>query len=474
MSSATDNINTRVDKNDVQQHHSTVIDLDGIKEKLSRQQRKRTYQIEQFTSNHSLIVEQLVKRNMVENKKASNYHFKWGWSWNSLFVANEHQIVNHFPNYDEIGTKSGLTTNLNRLYRRSADKIVRQHIETFFPRSYLLSNQSERDSFLLDFYRPTTSQQQCSTSTNTQSLLSNNDDDVHFQSMDMSSTYVYAPQPHIDGTNNIWIAKPSSMARGVGIKIFNDANQLLQYTKEHEHQFIAQKYVESPLLVMNRKFDIRQFVLVTSLNPLTVFLYRDCYLRFCSVQYSTANIHDRFAHLTNHQVQKEYKGDHDIEIPHNQWSLETFKSYLKNNNHDRDIWNDMIYDKIKSLVITTLMSWPSEGHRNNSFELLGFDIMLTDHYQPLLIEVNSNPGLHLVTDVVKSHHPRAINDMFKVIMDNKDQWYSAADINDHDRKQQLFGDWDPIHVGHHDENLKTIQTKSKAKFKSLNVQTVSK
>ncbi len=45
--------------------------------------------------------------------------------------------------------------------------------------------------------------------------------------------------------------------------------------------------------------------------------------------------------------------------------------------------------------------------------MLGLDIMLDEDLQPWLLEVNTNPGLHLLTDVVNEHHPKFIADMFK-------------------------------------------------------------
>ena len=53
---------------------------------------------------------------------------------------------------------------------------------------------------------------------------------------------------------------------------------------------IFQKYVENPLLIQQRKFDVRQFALVTSLQPLEVYIYSDFYVRFCTEAYSTEDV----------------------------------------------------------------------------------------------------------------------------------------------------------------------------------------
>lgn len=93
---------------------------------------------------------------------------------------------------------------------------------------------------------------------------------------------------------------------------------------------MVQKYIENPLLILNRKFDLRVWVVVESWNPMRVFLYKTCYLRFGAHDYNPSNTVNLYSHLTNNSVVKnavERKDDKRAQnkIPGHMWSLAQLK-----------------------------------------------------------------------------------------------------------------------------------------------------
>jgi len=67
--------------------------------------------------------------------------------------------------------------------------------------------------------------------------------------------------------------------------------------------FIIQKYIERPLLYQRRKFDIRCFMLLTSINGyLKAYFYEEGYVRTSSNEYNCRNF-NRMVHLTNDAIQ---------------------------------------------------------------------------------------------------------------------------------------------------------------------------
>mmetsp|Transcript_55115 Transcript_55115/g.130207 ORF Transcript_55115/g.130207 Transcript_55115/m.130207 type:complete len:247 (-) Transcript_55115:82-822(-) len=213
----------------------------------------------------------------------------------------------------------------------------------------------------------------------------------------------------------IWIAKPRAAARGMGIKVFSDAEALLSYVDEETaatpSHFLAQQYIHPPLLIEEHKFDLRVFVLVTSLRPLEVYLYPQPYVRFCSLPYSIDKLDDIFRHLTNHQVQK----DSNVEFtPFNQWSIQQLQHWL-GAKFGANAWSELL-ERLKRLTAATFAAMPDKGHRANSFELFGLDVLVDPNLKPWLIEVNMSPGLHMITDVVRSIYPNMIDDLFRVAL----------------------------------------------------------
>ena len=82
----------------------------------------------------------------------------------------------------------------------------------------------------------------------------------------------------------------------------------------------SKSLLERPMIIHNCKFDIRQWFLLTSVQPLVIWMYKESYLRFSSQEYDLVNFHES-VHLTNHAVQKRYvNGKRDERLPReNMW-----------------------------------------------------------------------------------------------------------------------------------------------------------
>lgn len=64
-----------------------------------------------------------------------------------------------------------------------------------------------------------------------------------------------------------------------------------------------QQYIDRPLLIAGRKFDVRAYAMLTSINgQLKGYMYRDCYFRTSSKQFDLNNL-SKLVHLTNDAVQ---------------------------------------------------------------------------------------------------------------------------------------------------------------------------
>ena len=99
---------------------------------------------------------------------------------------------------------------------------------------------------------------------------------------------------------NYWIIKPSQSSRGRGIYMIDDINEV-----PLNEGLVISKYINNPFLVNGLKFDLRIYVLVTSIDPLRIYIYNEGLVRFASEPYNIENVKtNKFSHLTNYSINK--------------------------------------------------------------------------------------------------------------------------------------------------------------------------
>ena len=168
-----------------------------------------------------------------------------------------------------------------------------------------------------------------------------------------------------------------------------------------------------------RKFDIRQWVIVTDWNPLTIWLYKEPYVRFAAADFSFTKIHNRYSHLSNNSIGKhapKQKPTHTIEG--NMWDLKEFQDYLQSE-YGYDVWTDCLSGNIKSIVLNSLKCVQDqfEFKAGQPFEMFGYDIMVDETMNCWLLEVNSSPDMSYSTSVTKRLVQIASEDLVKVVVD---------------------------------------------------------
>ncbi|KAK7492938.1 hypothetical protein BaRGS_00015885 [Batillaria attramentaria] len=280
--------------------------------------------------------------------------------WNDCFVSTDRiaelkpfQRLNHFPGMGEISRKDCLARNIAKMQKAFPEEYG------FIPRTWILPS---------DY-----------------GLLQNHAKDMRAKKK--MRTY---------------IVKPANGAQGHGISLFRYAEKI----PPSEH-FIVQEYIDKPLLLDGYKFDLRVYVLVTSCDPLRVFLFNDGLVRLATEKYVAPhenNIHHLYMHLTNYSVNKhnEYFERSATTDTGSKRSIRYFNEYLRHNDIDVALlWRNIADMITKTLLVAEphilhayRMCRPGNPSYSDSvcFEVLGFDVLIDRKLRPWLIEINRSPS----------------------------------------------------------------------------------
>ncbi|CAL1281321.1 unnamed protein product [Larinioides sclopetarius] len=236
-------------------------------------------------------------------------------------------------------------------------------------------------------------------------------------------------------SDKCWIVKPCASARGTGVKVIYKWSQVPK-----NKPFVVQRYISDPYLINGSKFDLRVYVMVPSIEPLRIYIFKDGLVRFASEKYSLANksFANRFIHLTNYSINKKSSSytsnDDDTMCQGHKWSLRSFWDYMSNSGIDVEKIQATIIDMIIKTIISAegpicrmLKNHAKKSY--NCFELFGFDIMLDKDLHPWLLEVNISPSLHTKSMLDSNVKGPLVKDMLNIagfeIPDN--QQFSSED-----------------------------------------------
>uniref|UniRef100_A0A669EXW8 Tubulin--tyrosine ligase-like protein 5 n=1 Tax=Oreochromis niloticus TaxID=8128 RepID=A0A669EXW8_ORENI len=219
-----------------------------------------------------------------------------------------------------------------------------------------------------------------------------------------------------------WIIKPVASSRGRGIYLVSNPNQISM-----TENILVSRYINNPLLIDGFKFDVRLYVLVTSYDPLLVYVYEEGLARFATVKYdrTSKSIKNTFMHLTNYSVNKKSSDyvscdDPEVEDYGNKWSMSAVLRYLKQEGKDTTSLMKQVEDLIVKAVLSAELQIATAcktfvPHKTNCFELYGFDVLIDSNLKPWLLEVNLSPSLACDAPLDLKIKASMIADMFSLV-----------------------------------------------------------
>ncbi|XP_074517677.1 tubulin polyglutamylase TTLL5 isoform X2 [Sebastes fasciatus] len=219
-----------------------------------------------------------------------------------------------------------------------------------------------------------------------------------------------------------WIIKPVASSRGRGIYLVSNPNQISM-----DENILVSRYINDPLLIDEFKFDVRMYVVVTSYDPVLIYVYEEGLARFATVKYdrTSKNIKNTFMHLTNYSVNKKSSDyvscdDPEVEDYGNKWSMSAVLRYLKQEGKDTTLLMRQVEDVIIKAVLSAELQIATAckmfvPHKTNCFELYGFDVLIDSNLKPWLLEVNLSPSLACDAPLDLKIKASMIADMFSLV-----------------------------------------------------------
>ena len=97
-----------------------------------------------------------------------------------------------------------------------------------------------------------------------------------------------------------------------------------------------------------------------------------------------------------------------------------YNFYVKKKKKDIN-FKEFVYPQFMEIIRNTIKCSKNIiniNNRENCFELMGYDFLLDEEFNAFLIEINTNPGLEISSEIIKILVPRMIDDALRLTVDD--------------------------------------------------------
>ena len=192
-------------------------------------------------------------------------------------------------------------------------------------------------------------------------------------------------------TYELFFLKYAGNNGGKQVHLYNDLTELRNHIVKDKRPYIIQKEVENMLLINNKKFVLRIWIVILNGN---FYLSSNGCCIIHSNDYNKDNL-NRFVH-----------------IEHNNDCVTSIDNLHYNKCH----FYENSFQKLKTILKSHCLVLKNELHvKSNCFQILGLDVIFNNEYNPYIIEYNSWPNLSVQSgtyyEILKEFFTRFTDDI---------------------------------------------------------------
>lgn len=212
-----------------------------------------------------------------------------------------------------------------------------------------------------------------------------------------------------------WVLKEPDVNQGKGIEmVAPNSKRLLEIANwaKPEEEYIIQQYICNENTWNKRKYDVRMFWFVASLDPLVV-MYQDGYTRIGNSDYKEDNFDNTRSHLTTHTgLGEEGKASFEEFCDHIIRHAASTHSHLRDPvQHVRNQFKESLAEFIDAFKHLSFSPTKEELTAENGFGFYGADFILDNDLDVWLIEPQKGCGMDEDYDFRIEMHDRLFRGM---------------------------------------------------------------